>query len=66
MIMWVPGQLPPRKIAHQFKVRVWFRLSVRIKVRGQFPPRASCLEPIMRMKNVNNFQIARVQPQGVP
>ena len=58
--------IAPRKIAYPFKVRVWFRVSVRIRVMGQFSLGASCLEPIMWMKNVNNFQIAKIQPQGVP
>ena len=41
----VSGQLPPRKIAPLVSARVWFRVRVRIRVRGEFFSGAIVLEP---------------------
>ena len=47
-----PGKLPP------VRVRVWFRISVRIRVEGQFSSLAIFLEPFL-MGNFSDGLIIR-------
>ena len=44
-VFCMSGKLPPRKIGPPVRVRVWFRISVRIRAGGQFSSGAIFLEP---------------------